>query len=468
MNESELPINGVQGLPKNMYVQNLQYLQNEPSQSQICDLCTDNETAVSHCEICCCYLCEFCEQAHKRQRLTSDHPVVPVEGGSPKLPFESPNHHPELCEVHPNEHLKLYCETCEIPVCQECSVEDHQDHALLPLEDVNMQYSEIIQNLLTRTKPVVSGLKESMLNIEFLLGNVQERADVVANEICDSIDARMRALQDHKRSLLNQLDAIKQHKESTLEFQYERLKKVFDEVNVHRSQAHKAQQEGNPANVFALNVPIAARLEELIGMKHGYHPEEDDYIQFCPSLPGGQCRGFDMFGVLDARGPSAAHSVVEGEGLFEARQRRMASFMVTVHDRYGQQRLTGGDRVEAQMQSRTGAIVNTTVLDNGDSTYLVSYTPESHGEHRLSVLIDGKHVRASPFVVNVRPKQKKHRGTFHCCTFCSSGGKKHVRCGCGGTMPGGYSGCGHGHPGHPGCWHWSCCGSTAEKSECVL
>lgn len=32
---------------------------------------------------------------------------------------------------------------------------------------------------------------------------------------------------------------------------------------------------------------------------------------------------------------------------------------------------------------------------------------------------------------------------------------------------GGFKGCGHGHKGHPGKPHWSCCGSTAEKSECL-
>ena len=32
---------------------------------------------------------------------------------------------------------------------------------------------------------------------------------------------------------------------------------------------------------------------------------------------------------------------------------------------------------------------------------------------------------------------------------------------------GGYLGCGHGHKGHPGRPHWSCCGKFAEKSECT-
>lgn len=62
---------------------------------------------------------------------------------------------------------------------------------------------------------------------------------------------------------------------------------------------------------------------------------------------------------------------------------------------------------------------------------------------------------------------RPHHGIFHCCCFCSSGGNKEAICGCGGTMPGGYKGCGHGHEGHPGKRHWSCCGNVLEHSECV-
>lgn len=133
-------------------------------------------------------------------------------------------------------------------------------------------------------------------------------------------------------------------------------------------------------------------------------------------------------------------------------------------------------------------------------------------EHTHPLFLQG-----SPFTLNVKRKLRRHSGTFHCCSFCSSGGAKEARCGCAGTMPGnqqmcsdgqallatalthtatlkilwlnrasccwnhekcspdllsrlpagGFKGCGHGHKGHPGKPHWSCCGSTVEQSECL-
>ena len=407
--------------------------------------------------------------------MTADHTLIPADAANiAPVPLSQPLtavpgiQGPRHCKEHPQQELKLFCETCETPVCKECMVEEHSDHAFLPLEDASMQYTEILQGLVGKTRPLISQLNESMKNIEFLLSSIQERAEVVAEEICDSIDTQMRALQEHKRFLLSRLHAIKAKKEDTLEHQLEEVKKIVDEVTVGCGEANKALRHGNASGMFTANAPLISRLEQLVNTKHNYSPQEDDCIRFCPHHPAGQLKGFDMKGVLYERGPSPSHCVLEGEGLFEARQRRSAVFTLTAFDRFGERRIMGGDRVEANVHSCDGSFVSTAVTDKGDGEYQVVYTPETVGEHRISVLVEGKHVKGSPFTVVVRSKGKKHRGIFHCCTFCSSEGKKHVKCGCGGTMPGGYSGCGHGHPGHPGSWHWSCCGSTIEKSECLL
>lgn len=34
-------------------------------------------------------------------------------------------------------------------------------------------------------------------------------------------------------------------------------------------------------------------------------------------------------------------------------------------------------------------------------------------------------------------------------------------------IKGGYKGCGHGHIGHPGIHHWSCCGSIFRYGYCL-
>lgn len=480
MDTSELTSKGIRGLPKNMYVEHLQELQDFPALHLTCDLCVSQDVAVKRCEKCDCNLCEFCMQAHQKQRKTSLHKLVDVGkqgpihwqqvggvGGMHKI-TASERRKVLCCDTHGEEELELFCKNCNVPMCHKCASEDHHNHSFLPLEDARAQYSDVLQGLVTQAKPLATSLTESIRNIEFVLFSVQQRSEAVSEEIIEFVSSHMKALQEHKRSLLLQLDAIKKQKENTLKIQMAHLKGVLAELTSSYDVATRAIDEGLPSLAFDSRSPAASKLEELVSAKQETSPKEDDYIHFHRRVPADDKDGFHMFGVLDSRGPSAANTAAEGEGLYTAREGKTSQFKVVVNDRYKQRRDLGGDKLEASMTGSKGEVVHMFVDDSEDGSYVVSYTPNSTGEHRLSVLVEGKHVRGSPFVVNVRRRNSRHHGLFHCCTFCSSEGKKHMRCGCGGVMPGGYSGCGHGHPGHPGCRHWSCCGSTEEVSDCLL
>ena len=480
MESSELTSKGVQGLPKNTYVKHLQQLQRSPSPELNCDLCVGNEVAVGRCEKCDCNLCEFCVHAHQKQRKTSHHQLVnldqndssSIDGavGSMLCRASSSTRGRSrilFCKVHIKEKLDLYCKTCGISVCAKCILTAHTGHTFLPMDEVNMQYTEILQGLLARAKPFASSVEESMKKIDFVLSSIQERSQLISEEIIEFVSFHVRALQEHKQSLLQQLHAIKHQKEDTLKTQVANLTEILDQLNLNCTMASKALQDGTPFVAFNSGSPVASKLEEILSSKQEASPKEDDYIQFRRGIKSHEINGFRMFGVLDPRGPSAANSVASGEGLYEAQEAKLAQFKVEVNDRYKQRREKGGDKVEAILKDVRNNTVCVSMKDGRDGSYVVSYTPESKGEHQLSVLVESNHIRGSPFMVNVRPKPKQHGGVFHCCTFCSSKGKKHIRCGCGGTMPGGYSGCGHGHPGHPGHWHWSCCGNIVKKSDCV-
>nr|CAD7264667.1 unnamed protein product [Timema shepardi] len=154
-------------------------------------------------------------------------------------------------------------------------------------------------------------------------------------------------------------------------------------------------------------------------------------------------------------------------GLQNCRQHRKSEVVLLTRDADNQPLCHGGEKVTAELRYRdvSRRQLPVHVLDRRDGSYLVWFVPDTPGNLSLSVSVNGHFVKGSPFHVCVRTL-RPHRGTFHCCSFCSSGGSKEATCGCGGSMPGGYKGCGHGHSGHPGRRHWSCCGNLLENSEC--
>lgn len=468
METSELTGKGVQGLPRNIYVEHLRELQCSPALPHVtCDLCVSSDVAVKLCEKCGCNLCEFCVHAHQKQRKTSLHQLVNLVqvGGARGVARMLPVGRKEalFCDEHTKLELVLFCKTCDKPMCEECATRNHAHHNHVPLDEASAEHALVLRNLLMQAKILSTSLEESVQNIEYVLSSIQERSEAVSEEIISFVSSHMRALQEHKRSLLLQLDAVKRQKENALMVQATQLKGVLSELRSNCEEATRAIGNGP----LESRTPVVSKMEELLHCKVDAAVKEDDYLCFHAQSPAEERNSFPMFGVLDSRGPSAANTTAEGEGLHTAREGKTSQFKVTVHDRFKQRRDTGGDKLVVTMVGSEGEVVHMFVSDSEDGSYVVSYTPEFQVEHTVSVLVGGKHIRGSPFVVSVGGRSSRHYGEFHCCTFCSTQGKKHIRCGCGATMPGGYSGCGHGHPGHPGRRHWSCCGNTVELSECL-
>ncbi|XP_021252859.1 tripartite motif-containing protein 45 [Numida meleagris] len=208
---------------------------------------------------------------------------------------------------------------------------------------------------------------------------------------------------------------------------------------------------GSDLAILVTKGVVASRLAKLNSAVFSTHPSVDDSIQFSPQERAGQCHGYEVFGADIRKAVDPAKCSLHGEDLRSARQNELTGFTLLCSDTTGEHTGRGGEAVT----------VTITHKDKKDwwAQHLVAYTAAAS---LLACPLQG-----SPFVVMVKNKFRKHQGVFHCCTFCSSGGQKAARCACGGTMPGGYQGCGCGHKGHPGCPHWSCCGQVKMSSECL-
>ena len=63
----------------------------------------------------------------------------------------------------------------------------------------------------------------------------------------------------------------------------------------------------------------------------------------------------------------------------------------------------GGSKIVAQAHSiTTGEAIPIAIQDNRDGTYCASFVSNEAGEVRLSVVINGKHIKGSPYSVSVR------------------------------------------------------------------
>ncbi|XP_061092099.1 E3 ubiquitin-protein ligase TRIM45 [Conger conger] len=467
--EVDIPPAGVDGLTTDHLALDEVFLETVLSENYelLCDLCGEGN-AEKRCAVCCANLCEFCCQAHRRQKKTSAHTVQSLRD----LKAQGRLARPLLCPAHPGEELRLFCESCDLALCRECAASGHREHQCGFARDVVDRHGDRIRGLLGGVRPRLARLEEGLRAALRAQRALEARAHAVAGQVERFRAAYVRAVDTHCRALLEQLWAVRSHRGAGLHLQRVQLEQALADARAGVEFAERLLTCGSEVGVLSAGGVVSRRLASLAQDGRGLHTvvaPDDRSLSFLPDERAGEVGGYPMFGVIHARTVDPSKCVTHGEGLQRGREGQKAEFTLLCRDTSGEPMGRGGEAVLVSIvhKDRKDCVVEATVGDNGDGSYSVSYTPTEAGPYSVWVCVKAQHVKGSPFLLAVQRRFRRHSGSFHCCCFCSSGGAKEARCGCGGSMPGGYQGCGHGHRGHPGQPHWSCCGSVLEGSECT-
>ncbi|XP_070579391.1 tripartite motif-containing protein 3-like [Ptychodera flava] len=175
-NTPMIPRNGVSGLPDNHILKSLKHFvqvaKNSPSDGrsgdvdlgEACEI--DGNVAVAYCTVCQQFLCHQCRGAHNRISATKDHRVVSIQDFliSPLEILQSTTN----CPVHVGKQVTMYCETCEVPVCDQCSETMHQDetHKHIHLKTAAQERKTAMIALNERVQENAPKLKSALENFE--------------------------------------------------------------------------------------------------------------------------------------------------------------------------------------------------------------------------------------------------------------------------------------------------------------
>ncbi|NXS55241.1 TRI45 protein, partial [Brachypteracias leptosomus] len=431
-----------------------------------CDLCADG-AAAGRCLTCGVDLCLFCCQAHRRQKKAAFHAVMELENAKDC----SQAGKSLFCPSHPTEEMKLFCEQCDQPVCRDCIVDRHWQQPYDSTGNVIHRHGDALWELLKSTQQHMGTLEDVLGQIDGMGSAIHSHTEAVATEISLFASGYVKAIEEHRDRLLKQLEDLKVQKANLLHLQNAQLQQVLLDMRTGVEFTEHLLTNGSDLEILITKGVVVRRLSKLNSVAYNTHPSVDDWIQFSPQERAGQCCGYEVFGAILNKVVDPARCTLHGEDLHSARQNQLTGFTLLCNDTMGEQMWRGGEAVWVTIthKEKRDCAVKPTVCDNGDGTYHISYSPEEPGLYAVCVYVKGQHVKSSPFTLMVKNKFREHQALFHCCTFCSSGGQKAARCASDGasSLAGGYQGCGHGHKGHPGCPHWSCCGQVKESSECL-
>ncbi|XP_026065375.1 transcription intermediary factor 1-alpha-like isoform X1 [Carassius auratus] len=185
---------------------------------QLCMSCDDNTEASGFCVECTEFLCVTCIDAHQRVKFTRDHTVQQIADMSSEAMGAS-TQKPVFCDIHRQEPLKLFCETCDLLTCRDCQLLKHKDHNYQFLEDAYKNHKEHLENMTCQLQEKKNAIEDISNTINNGLQQVDENRKTVANEIKKSICNLIMEINRKGKLLVNQLEAITKDHETLLKKQ---------------------------------------------------------------------------------------------------------------------------------------------------------------------------------------------------------------------------------------------------------
>lgn len=417
---------GVDGLRTNMFVENIldiispqrceqdilvvaerkQSTSLLTNASRMCSSCEEGLTVTSRCQDCDELLCANCTRAHQRVRLTKDHEIIALgdvqtTAQARDEPALSPlRDRLRYCGRHEVEALILYCDTCFMPVCRECTLKEHRDHSFIYLQDAVANTKGSLRKLVAEAKRENALLEDSIVASRAMSERVQMRAQSVTAEVRSTIRRHMLALEERERELLRRVEKIGQVKGKSLHLQIDELKAKVASVSQACEGAQEALKNEKDEEIVVAKNTLTERLNELRLSRDLMKPHEDDAIVFTPPDLALQT-AIRALGIVSSNA-YASFSLAQGSGQKRAIRGKSAMFVVQAKDHHGENRCTGGDSIQVVIQSPDGLFSRAEIFDRQNGTYTVTYRPQLEGIHVASVTIRGQHIKESPFHVDVR------------------------------------------------------------------
>ena len=378
--------------------------------NSVCD--NPDSPAVVVCFKCEEFLCQACNTGHRLmpKKFTQGHTVKTLSElrSLPPSVLQSlvpQTVTPVTCPCHEGEPLKYSCERCDTLLCQACTVD--KDLGNQPRYLNRAAVAQHAQCLVVAREAVVRS------------GEAQQKTAATLEVQSTAVDGmRERALQDTQRAFQAIYAAIDRKKEELCN----RIAAASDEKKHSidaRAQICSSEGESLAAAQTALSFLLAnGSSHEVVACRRLAYVRQSAATSHCRGGAGGApvspvvrflpqqeealLTAIREFGHIQ-EGASPLHCTVDPKP--EAlRQSPPVVLTVTAVDSSNIPCSVGGESVEAFLRPRPpvpGPRIKAKVEDRGSGQYEVVFDVVYSGECELSVLVNGGHVRGSPFVVQL-------------------------------------------------------------------
>ena len=378
-----------------------------------CGNCDKSSSESSYCFHCCAFYCLECVIGHNIMKSYKDHRILALKEFQDK-DYEDVMKRPDFCptEDHNKEELKYFCKTCEMPVCQICVTLDHGGHNMkLIKEEAEIQKSEM-RSLVEKQRCNLQAKMKTVNQLDEEFAKLMQQGEDVKRDVQRFVDNLVAVIEAKKQNILSSLE---KETRRSLDLVTERKTEIQRQITAIES----ALENTDKLLTRSSNAEIVQLKKSLDTIFEGV-AQTEPIDRDTKSLPAGfvfkenpellETVKTDNIGTLQILHLTmASHSICEGKGIEEGMVNREVQFTLTSRKGRGKQRYSERDHVTVEIRDERGRECATKVgiNDCGDGLYQIKYTPKDEGRCKVSVKVNGEHIKRSPFTVVIKPFQFK-------------------------------------------------------------
>ena len=415
---TSIPVGGASVLPQNIHlgfeVEVAGYMSKMTSNSDVaCDQCAEgsSDPAVVFCCACHHFLCAFCLEHHKRNRIWSKHKIVGLdqEGARQLHATMKPGDHYCSQPNHEDNKLNFYCETCSLLVCPHCTTVTHKSHSVKEISTVAKSHQTEISGALEDAKEVLTKLTGAIDENNRIIEQVEISKRNAFLAINQAFEILQQTLEERKKTLLSELEAISLSKTTALTLQKEQFEKMVGDIGHYTDMASQILQTHTDYEIIALGGLIPTELQATLKRVQTISLTPNQHSNISVSVKTDDLvRQLSKLGEIIVFFPSPSSCTWMSTSVAKVGTR----YHVKVQSKTskGEEYPHGGVEVKGEMRSKThnGAVVYGEVEDHRDGTYTITLTPQTAGPHQLLITMDGQHVQNCPNDLDVWTKRDYH------------------------------------------------------------
>ena len=349
-----------------------------------CGSCEEGSSALMWCIECENFLCEFCNEAHKRIKAFKSHKVVSVEEfiKNPKLVLSMPEK-PEDCKTHNKQALDLYCKTCSCLICQDCTLKDHprETHDFDFIDDVVDKEREKIKQATAPLKRLLERVRNGIKRIEENDKDIDVKSEANRRKIRGAYGEVYKLLKQQEEEALQKINTIKTSLKKTLAMQKENVKFMESQLLNCVEFSNHAISTNRTRQLLAYKNSIIDRVEDLTKqVEHASIDPEcraDDMIVRCAKpaefISDSLCgvSGIPHLPHCSVRGPLEISDPVK--------------VTVSLKDVHGFPVVQQSKDIEIRCNKEVEFLQNVKIEEESNGQYHIWYNPKRKDDHLLSV-----------------------------------------------------------------------------------